>query len=175
MNRSENPRYRLQSFSLITKLTIGTIGALSISGRELYNIALSTIGHEALRSIVTVGVFFAATYGLSGLSLSKRHVATALGLISLGGAAYFVLGLPEERVHLILFTVLGASLCRDLSASRAGLRYAILIGVLIGGCDELFQAALPWRVGDLRDAFINAIGVVWGVLAQNSMTSRSSR
>lgn len=161
-----SPRYRLRGFSAATKLLVAGILLLSVLGRSVLQLLAETFGTEVVRASVKLAIGLVALYALSGLSL-KRNCLKAVGiLLTLGCLAAFVLRLPEERVHLLVFAVLGASLLSDLRTSKSPLFYAILLGITIGIIDELFQAALPWRVGDARDAFINAIGVVWGVLAQ---------
>jgi|688.fasta_scaffold918979_1 hypothetical protein len=162
------PRYRLNSFSLTTKLVIVCIAALSFSGREILKFGVAAFGHEEIRLLVKFGIVLAGLYSLSGFSLTRDKITAAILLIVLGVVASMALGLPEEQVHLIMFAVLGASLFRDFRPAPAAMTYAIVIGITVGGLDELLQAALPWRVGDLRDVFINALGVIWGVLAQNS-------
>lgn len=86
---------------------------------------------------------------------------------------YLALSIPEERFHLILFGVLGLFFMRDARASGFGASYAFFLGSSVGVLDELFQALLPNRVGDMRDVVINSIGVAWGVLLAKSLQKNS--
>jgi VanZ family protein len=62
---------------------------------------------------------------------------------------------------------------RDARSSGVDASYAFFLGTCIGILDELFQAVLPNRVGDIRDVVINSIGVAWGVLLAKSLQKSS--
>ncbi len=76
---------------------------------------------------------------------------------------YLNLDLPEERFHLLEFGLLGFLLSRDLVHKY--FYWPIILGSLWGGFDELVQALLPYRVGDIRDLILNLLCVIWGVVA----------
>ena len=127
---------------------------------------------EALRSegLITVGVTFGggAAFWLGLLALRRegrqRPPVPWLALITCG-VAFVVLaghwGLPEERVHLIEYGVLGVLLGRSLSG-RLGL--ALALGCLAGAVDEGLQHLLPGRTFDLWDVGANWIAVTGTLL-----------
>lgn len=96
-------------------------------------------------------------------------------LIFLAGLIYsFFLPLPEERIHLVQFGLLGLLACPSLKGRENGgwiwLWKPFLFVLLIGAADEVLQWFLPDRVFDTRDILFNALGGVWGILLYLGIT-----
>lgn len=75
------------------------------------------------------------------------------------------IGNPSERLHLLMYAVLGGLFHQSMgrpSTSR-GLFLVILLTALAGALDETIQALLPNRYGDLKDVGINTLGGALGV------------
>jgi VanZ family protein len=93
-------------------------------------------------------------------------------------AAYILIGillailleLPEERVHIIKYGLLGFLTAKDFYSSRYNsLRYPIIFCLAVGITDELFQSLLPYRVGDVRDVFFDSLSATLGALFYGSV------
>ena len=77
------------------------------------------------------------------------------------------LEIPEERIHLVEYAVLGALLVRSFQQLRVRriMPWTLLICMVVAGLDEGFQWILPWRVGDIRDVAIDTAGGLWGAIS----------
>jgi VanZ like protein len=116
--------------------------------------------------------FFIYTSRLWRLPLTNI-IFTAI--ILLAGVGYsFTLPLPEERIHLVQFGLLGLLACSSLKGRGDGGRIwfwkPLLFVFLVGVADEVFQWFLPDRVFDLRDILFNTIGGIWGILLYMGVT-----
>lgn len=73
--------------------------------------------------------------------------------------------IPEEKIHILEYAVLGWFAVRDLHRMNRkikGIVFACLFGFSIGILDEVFQAVLPYRYFQMSDIVFNCMGVVWG-------------
>jgi hypothetical protein len=104
---------------------------------------------------------------------SRGELAVLAAAAVLSAALLARLSIPEERLHLPEYGVLGGliysalqerhqQVARQLERSQAFSRYtwwaggtAILLTAMCGSLDEVLQAILPNRVGSLRDAVLN--------------------
>jgi len=112
------------------------------------------------------GVFFIYLSRLWKLPRTNKIFTT---IILLAGIGYsFFLPLPEERVHLVQFGLLGLLACPSLKGSNdagwIGLWKPLLFVFLVGTADEVLQWFLPDRFFDLRDILFNTLGGIWGIL-----------
>ena len=101
-------------------------------------------------------------------------------LILLSGIGYsLLLPLPEERIHLVQFGLLGLLACPCFWMRTAGfwkwIWRPLLFVFLVGTIDEIIQWFLPDRVFDLRDILFNALGGIWGILLYLAVGRRSDR
>ena len=136
--------------------------ALGSGGMMLFVLALFLVG----------GIFFIYTSRLWRLPLTNI-LSTAI--ILLAGIGYsFSLPLPEERIHLVQFGLLGLLSCSSLRGERTNLRRWIwrpfLFVFLVGVADEVLQWFLPDRVFDIRDILFNTLGGIWGILLYLGVT-----
>lgn len=91
-----------------------------------------------------------------------------LGALFAAGLIYSLcLPLPEERVHLMQFGLLGVLAYPSFKGKKETWWKRVPLPLLfvfsIGIADEVFQWFLPDRYGDLRDVFFNALGGIWGI------------
>lgn len=162
-------RWALATFSPLTFC----FALFVISGaaylRQLMNLVL-----EVLR-VNEVAPFVWGGFALMGAALvfllRRAGTTTARGLLAAtifagGLVASLELELAVERVHLLLFGLLGFFAARD-AAGRHGYRTAKIVGVwlfclTVAALDEGLQYFLPYRVGDPRDLLFGALGGLWG-------------
>jgi MFS-type transporter involved in bile tolerance (Atg22 family) len=157
----------MKILSMPTVVWIGGIFSLSLFGRELLELLIVAIGRVG----VGLGIF-----GIVGALIwcvvpfpKKETKGSPLLLycvvLILIVASLFLLDIPEERVHVIEFAGLSFLLGRDFIRAEHPHPFlmAALISLLLGFADEGLQALLPRRVGELRDAGINAISVFFGL------------
>ena len=89
------------------------------------------------------------------------------------------LPLPEERVHLMQFGLLGVLAYPSFKGERETWWKAIWVPLLfvssVGVTDEVFQWFLPDRYFDLRDIFFNALGGIWGIAICITMNLKSGQ
>ncbi len=79
---------------------------------------------------------------------------------------------PEERTHLIEYSLVAILIYQALIESKSNGRkvpslavLAIVVTALLGWLDEGFQAILPNRVYDIRDVGFNALAGLMAVIA----------
>lgn len=76
------------------------------------------------------------------------------------------LKIPEEKIHLLEFAVLGWLASRDLvkpGRKAKGIIFALAFTFAIGILDEVFQGILPYRYFQWCDIGLNSAGGLWGV------------
>jgi glycopeptide antibiotics resistance protein len=97
-------------------------------------------------------------------------------LLSFLGTYFFMrtMHIPEERIHIIHYGFLGFLLVilnreKPLKISFA---LSLVIVLAVSGADELFQAFLPYRVGELRDVGFGFVGGIWGTMVAALLTGK---
>ena len=94
--------------------------------------------------------------------------ASILVLVLLAGLAFsWRLKLPQERMHILEYGLLGWLAGRDIikkDKKIKGIILACLFSISVGLLDEGFQRILPYRVFEIRDIRINVLGGIWGVV-----------
>lgn len=136
--------------------------------REILTSWLGTEGMMIFMLVVFLGAGIAFVYASRLWILPAQNICFTIVLLLAGIIYSFNLPLPEERIHLIQFGLLGLLACPSLKTGcgRGILRLwkPLLFVILIGAADEFIQWFLPDRFFDLRDILFNAIGGFWGVL-----------
>lgn len=150
-------------------VTLAFLPVLSIYGRSLQTMVQSSISKEQLALIIfliILSMIAAIVYDLVRCKQYSHlwHLAWFLPLFIV-----YPLMLPivEERVHFIIFGLLGY-----LTVKVFNFRYALAICVLISAGDELLQWFLPDRVGDWHDVMINCIASISGAILSYVSNSR---
>ncbi len=95
-------------------------------------------------------------------SLLATSLAIALSVIILSLSSFF-LKLPGERIHFIEYAILGILIRRACQLSGWPSWPALVIVFAVGVMDEIVQALLPNRVGELKDIWLNLAGGFWGI------------
>ena len=168
-----NSRRLLLGFALL-------ILASAPVARPLQGWLRGQLGREGMM-IFLGGMFLgAALVGGSLINIRKlplRNQVSA-GLVFLAGlAGSLALKIPEERIHLLEFGLLGILAPASLGGKNGGGNYlrALLFIFLVGLLDEGFQWLLPDRVGDWRDVFFNSLGGIWGIALYWALCSGTGR
>jgi len=81
----------------------------------------------------------------------------------------------DKLAHFGAYSILGCLLARGSVRSRISLPLVVLIGILIGGLDELYQSTIPNRVADVGDWIADSLGVVAGVVLHQLWWRRGGR
>lgn len=97
------------------------------------------------------------------LRIASLSVLCVLAYLFSSWQPYF-----SERTHVVTYGLLGYCAAKDFLRTRRCVEWkriasALIFAAVISGLDELFQAALPYRVGDVRDFFTNIVSSVFGV------------
>ncbi len=148
-----------------------SILAFAPVARPIQNFLRTALGSEGIMLFVlalflaggTLFIFISRFWKLPPKNIIFTIVVFLAGLVS-----SFYLHLPEERIHLVQFGLLGLLACPSLKGREDGgwiwLWKPLLLVLLIGAADEVLQWFLPDRVFDTRDILFNALGGVWGIL-----------
>jgi len=165
------------------RLWYGTLAVL-IAIYSTLGLARTLAGTLRDRGVLSDGIWLgiflvAATVVAHGLKLrpSKIEIAVWLGI----AAAYlFILlrmALPEERSHLIEYSVLAVFIheaLRERNNNGGNIRYPSLIAVvgtaLFGVIDECIQVLLPSRVFDLVDMAFNAFAGLLAIVSSRLLS-----
>jgi VanZ family protein len=76
------------------------------------------------------------------------------------------LKIPEEKVHILEYAILGWFASRDLIKADRKLKGFIIVlffTFMVGVFDELFQKILPYRFFQWSDIELNSLGGIWGI------------
>jgi len=132
---------------------------------------------EALRQMVLLNVtVFSSTIILAGLFVhslgnSKRRQPLTWALIVLAVLCYaygfYVVTIPEERLHFIQYGVLAFLVHRaireDIKAALPSYLCAFFLTVALGWLDEGIQAITPGRFYAFNDVLLNAVSAALGL------------
>lgn len=142
-------------------------------------LAQTLAGRLCEQGLISAAIWFSLfLIGLTILALAwKRRPGGAEIGIGLGIAAVYLLlflrmAIPEERSHLVEYSVLAAFIHQALIERSRNIRLAwspaisaIGITALLGFVDEAIQLFLPNRFFDLRDIAFNALAALMAVAA----------
>ena len=93
-------------------------------------------------------------------------ISAIVMLLIAGMALAWQIKLPQERIHILEYGLLGWFAGRDLMSKtkkKRGFIFAWILTITIGIFDEGFQKILPYRVWDVRDILFNSLGGLWGI------------
>ena len=154
-----------------TTLFIGSAIVLSSSfTRQIMDYVKRNIGSASFINLVwIIGIVFLAAFLAFIVRSSPGFGKSAffIGILVVGIWLVWQLKIPEEKIHIMEFAILGWFASRDLIGAdrRAkGIMFALGFTLAVGILDELFQAILPYRFFDRRDIAFNSAGSVWGII-----------
>ena len=154
-----------------TTIFIGLFIIVSASfARQLMGLLKAHIGETGF--IILIGLILAVT-GLALFVFTIRNnpglirIAAVMLILIVGLILAWQMRIPEEKIHILEYGVLGWFAARDLISTQKRIRGIILaciFSTFIGISDEVFQAILPYRVFDFRDIGFNSLGGMWGII-----------
>lgn len=158
----------------ISKRTIFIGFALILSAsftRQLVDITKSLIGKPGFTLIIGCSIMLGCVYLLSSaIKYRPRKLRILLFIVFLVAGAlalWFFIKLPQVRMHILLYALLGWSASKDFIVKKKrfiGIILACIFCAAIGFLEELFQKSLPYRYYDNWDIFLNALGGAWGIM-----------
>ncbi len=105
------------------------------------------------------------------------EIGIGLGIIAVYLIALLRMTIPEERSHLIEYSVLALLIHEALIERSQNGRFvpsppllAILITSLLGTLDELIQLLLPNRIFDPRDILFNILAAIMAISGRTLLT-----
>jgi hypothetical protein len=128
---------------------------------------------------LTVGALVA----LLGVLRRRGAPAWSYAVLVVSGVAYVVAfswlrAQRLERTHLPEYGIAAWLAWRALDplvpGRLAGYGLAVLLGAIIGLCDELLQSVTPGRVYDPRDIGMNALGALLGTVVLAALQARGA-
>lgn len=151
-----------------------TLGLARTLADELRN-------RELLDTVFFLGfLVMIATVVIVGLKTrlpNAAEVAVLLGVAVVYLLVFLRMAIPEERTHLIEYSVLALLIHEALSERRSRGRHvpvpaplAIAVVTLLGTLDEVIQVILPGRVFDPIDIGFNVLAAVMAVTASVALS-----
>lgn len=118
---------------------------------------------------------FVLTQGMTVLPRWPEIVA-GVGIAVVYGFIFMSIAKPEERMHLIIYSIVAlliyaALLERPVLGRRvfASSIVVVMVTTVLGLVDECLQLALPDRVFDVRDILYDALAATMAVTANTSL------
>ena len=138
--------------------------------RQLMEFATHWIGKYGFG--VLIGFVLLGTATLFFITEVKRLVKPIRILLMLAlfvSASFFIwnIKLPQVRMHILLYAVVGWLASRDAMKSGSTGKTIItawLFAATAGALEEVFQKMLPYRVFDVADMLYNIEGATLGVV-----------
>lgn len=128
----------------------------------------ANIGEEGFNILIVLVILIPC---LAFLIFTLKNIGNALKaslfliFFALGLLGIYLVEIPEEKIHILEFAILGWLSARDLTSGnkKAGWALAIAFVFVVGALDELFQGILPYRYFQYSDIMLNSLGAAWGV------------
>lgn len=138
--------------------------------RQIMELAVSCFGKKAFK--ISVAVILTVTATLFLIAEVKRLVKPArvlsmLGLLTIALLFTWQIRLPQERIHILMYAVIGWLASRDAVGQGRNWKMILLawfFAAAAGALEELFQWLLPYRVLDAKDIVYNLQGATLGVI-----------
>lgn len=163
----------MKIFSLRTWLYAAYIIISASFMRHVVDAVKSVVAERGVTTIIWFLFFvtsvFLVHYVWVHLVKSRRYFNMLLLVVLLAGVVYYAstFHIMIERVHLVIFGLLGYSVATDNKKRPwIALLGAWIFCVLIVTADEVFQYFLPYRYCDIRDIAFGATGSAWGIAIQ---------
>jgi len=138
--------------------------------RQIVDFIKASIGEKGFLYLIAtmtgiLGLFFLIYVIRNSSQLVK--VLMFVVVWGIGLVLTWQIKIPQERVHILEYAVLGWLSVKDLNRKNKKIKasfLACIYCVIVGILDELFQAILPYRFFDWRDIIFNGAGGGWGVV-----------
>jgi hypothetical protein len=157
----------------LSKLTIGFGIYLIVSASymtQVWDFTNKIFGQDAVK-IICFNLFFASiiAYFVFLYKSNAGLFKSLAGFLILLLTFYFawLQSLYGEKMHVLEYGLLGFLAAKDLFKSRFALKallYSLLFVILISSFDEIFQKLLPYRFGEIKDAVVNIISGIFGII-----------
>lgn len=148
-------------------LSISIIGIAPFARKILRTIYL-IVNREAVSALLKIFfilfVFFLAIFIILKRKIIKISFPSVFPLLMAipFTLIFFKIKLPEEKIHLMEYALLGFLLFRDYLKKRISVFTSIFFLSFVASFDELFQMVLPDRIFDFRDILFNFTGGLTG-------------
>lgn len=132
--------------------------------RQVFDFFTDAFGMGCIRALIWIVLFFISSVIILKTyreRVSHPGVLLAFCVIILLFIFAYTMRIPEERVHLVKYGILGYLVSRDLISMEGkfgSLAITVFLCVIVSSIDELFQWFLPYRVGDVRDVGFAVVG-----------------
>lgn len=110
--------------------------------------------------------------------ISWQKWIMALIIFCLYAYALVLLKIPEERIHLLEYGLLGFLVFSVYPPARVDFsRYwhSFLTGSFFGTLDEIIQYFIPNRVGDVRDIILNIVSGLFGLVITAILSQKATK
>jgi len=90
-----------------------------------------------------------------------------VAIVAIGLFLVWQIEIPEEKIHILEFALLGWLASRDLTRQKIRLGriiLALIFTFLAGLLDETFQGILPYRYFQWWDVALNSAGGAFGII-----------
>lgn len=157
----------------ISKLTIfiGLFIIISASFlRQIMDFIKVAVGEGGFILLIgAAGTIFLVSFLILIIRKRPSFLKFSIFIIALITGMWFCwqLKIPEEKIHLLEFAVLGWFASRDLIKTNRkvkGIIFALAFTLMVGVLDEVFQGILPYRYFQWFDIGLNSAGGLWGVI-----------
>ena len=155
--------YRSYLWAFIWLYVLATYLTLPVM-RDVLNFLKSWVGRDTIGHGMSAVLFIGALILLVMAARLGWRVSLQLLLpLALLLTVAWQMNIPEERFHFFQYGLLGLLVVRSCKREHwSMLIKACLFVTAVGIGDELIQAVLPNRVGDLRDVGMNTFAGVLG-------------
>jgi VanZ family protein len=152
-------------------LCIGMLIVLSsLFMRQVMLFVRSLTGSFIFELVVSIIlIIIALTFIIYIVKICPQRIRCVFIIILVTGGLVLTsfISIPEEKVHIIEFALLGWFAMSDFSKKNSSFHsiiLSIIICSLFGIFDEIVQGILPYRFFDIRDIVFNMGGGIWGTI-----------
>jgi len=137
--------------------------------RQVMDFIKAAVGEGGFILLIgAVGTVFLVSFLILIIRKRPSFLEFSIFIIVLITGMWFCwqLKIPEEKIHLLEFAVLGWLASRDLikpGQKVKGVIFALAFAFTVGILDEVFQGILPYRYFQWCDIGFNSAGGLWGI------------
>lgn len=137
-----------------------------IANRILGSTRIKIFSYLSYLMILLAFIFVFFFMRSQGKKTKRNETCLFLGLLGFSCLFLHDLSLtPCERFHLMEYAILGIMVYFYFAQKERSPAFKAFVFLLLAaGLDEIFQALLPNRVGEMKDVMLNLIGGLWGIL-----------